>query len=189
MAGSGVEADRGDGSAVKADIADEAIRSPSFWGYMRMLDQVAEVMLELSAWAEGCPCHSCDAQFQGCTRHQRATVFRRTFDVDGCPLRTMRAPELASGIMKPLLGRLLTSVNTTLVLDPAISVLPPDTRASVLQDFAALRRHITFTFALKLGFWQQLPWILAGVAHVDPIIARKCGQRALFLADNIPDLA
>jgi hypothetical protein len=55
-AGGGQEEGNNDHS-VKAEIADAGISSPMFWGYMTMIDRVAEFMLALSSWAEGCACH------------------------------------------------------------------------------------------------------------------------------------
>jgi hypothetical protein len=54
-------------------------------------------------------------------------------------------------------------------------------RVVVMMDFAQARRHLKFDFKVKLSFWQQLPWILFGLAHCDLTIARWCGQRSLAL--------
>ena len=56
-----------------------------------------------------------------------------------------------------------------------------------MRDFAAVRRHIQFTFQLKLAYWSQLPWQLAGLAHVNFDIVRECARRCLELADLVPE--
>jgi hypothetical protein len=86
-----------------------------------------------------------------------------------------------------MIRRLLDVASTDLLLDPSISGLPPESRAVVLRDFAALRRHITFTMTLKLSFWNQLPWVLAGLAHKDISIARACARRALHVTAVVED--
>ena len=189
MGGREAEEDRGDGSSVRADVADITIRSSLFWGYMRMLDMVSEVMLALTAWCQGCPCHTGAPILQGASRLARAAIFRRAFDETGCPLRTMRAAEVASGAVGTFLRRLFSSVNTSVLLDPSVAGLAPDERAIVMRDFAAVRKHVLFTFSVKLAFWNQLPWCLAGVAHMDSAIARRCARRSLSLANEISDEA
>jgi hypothetical protein len=59
--GAGVQEGERDGdqnqSQAKVNVVDEAIKSPLFWAYMVMLDLVADALLELCSWAEGCACH------------------------------------------------------------------------------------------------------------------------------------
>ena len=98
MAGGSASHDKDNNDqSVKADLAHEVLVSDFWWAFMIMLDQVAEVLLALVEWAESCPCHYKMRDLEGKSRHHRSAVFRRTFLVDGCPLRTMQAAYMASG--------------------------------------------------------------------------------------------
>jgi hypothetical protein len=57
----------------------------------------------------------------------------------------------------------------------------------LLDDFGSARRSILFTVSAKLGHWQQLPWILCGVAHADERVARHCGRQALQIYAGLGD--
>ena len=53
---SGAKADGKDDRSLKVDVADEAIRSQTFWGYICMLDCVGSVFDVLARFGEGCVC-------------------------------------------------------------------------------------------------------------------------------------
>jgi hypothetical protein len=175
--------DDGNFQSVKADIADAAIKDPFFWAYANMLDRISEVLLAIAAWAEGCACHSGDPLLYGPTRHQRVRVFAaQTGGAAGtCPMKTRRAFELAAGGLWRLLRRFFQIVNTALLLDPLTAALSEEGRALILREFGNARRHIYFTFKVKCSFYQQLPWVLLGLAHYNVRKARACGRRALAL--------
>ena len=179
------EPEAGDVRGVKVQLADEAISSDMWWAYTVMLDGVSEALLEVANWAEGCPCHSKRPELRGRTRHLRVAAFQRALNTDTCPLRSMRAAELARVGVMPLLEPLFRSLNTALLLEPTIAALSAADKAIVVRDYAAIRRHIMFTFATKCAFWNQVPWVLAGLAHKDPAVARRCCRRALRCVDAI----
>ena len=179
------EPEAGDVRGVKVQLADEAISSDVWWAYTVMLDGVSEALLEVATWAEGCPCHSRQPQLQGRTRHLRVAAFQRVLNMDTCPLRCMRAAEMARVGVMPLLEPLFRSLNTALLLEPTIAALSAADKAMIVRDYAAIRRHIMFTFATKCAFWNQVPWVLAGLAHKDESVARRCCRRALRCVDAI----
>ena len=94
-----------------------------FFAYMVMLDKVAEVLLHISMWAESCPCHGSKPSLHGTQRHARAAAFKKGWDESGCPLRSMRAAELAAGYIFSLLNDLLDIVNSSLLQDPLVACL------------------------------------------------------------------
>jgi hypothetical protein len=75
--------------------------------------------------------------------------------------------------------------NVALLLDPVVAALPNEDKALLMRDFALLRRHILFTFKIKLAFWLQLPWAFAGLAHRNVAKARKLAEKLLRLAEKI----
>jgi hypothetical protein len=177
----------GDIHNAKANIVNEGICSNLFWAYMVMLDILADALLELCGWSEGCPCHENELRTLGHNRHARARHFRAKYNASGCIFRGMRAAEMAAGALLDKLRILLELANSVLLLAPTVATLSPVDKAIVLRDFAAARRHVTFTLTMKLGYWGQLPHVLAGLGHLDLDIARECGRRALDLATRILD--
>lgn len=146
-----------------------------------MITVVGDVMLGCMHWAEGCCCHRDDGRPQ--SRAMRVRRFQRTYGVElnGCPMRTRRAPEMASGSMPRLLADLFQHGSQLLLLSPEIAALDAEHRARVLREFGRARQHLRMTFAVKFSHWRQLPWICLGIAHPDRGVAEACGERALGL--------
>ena len=88
-------------------------------------------------------------------------------------MRTVRAPELASGCLRGMPGHLMDAASNAVLSDPGVVALGPGSSAHVLRDFAMLRRHATFTLHLKFGLWSRHPWVFAGLAHKLPEIASR----------------
>ena len=171
----------GEGEGCKIDIVDFAIGSELFWSYLKMADHLAEIILKLMMWAEGCPCHTrVSPFFEGPTRHQRPWQEHRR--QEHCAMEGRRASEMAAGDFNAFVRQLLDIVNGTLAISAWILILGPADRNKVMNDWAALRLHIRFTLDIKLAFWRQLPWILFGLAHANSDQAIACGKRALALA-------
>jgi hypothetical protein len=49
------------------------------------------------------------------------------------------------------------------------------------------QHHVNVALKLRLSFWQQLPWILFGIAHYLVEVARGCARRAMRLFAGTPD--
>ena len=162
-------------------VADEAIRSCWFWGYLEMVDAVAQCIQELGNWAESCPCHGGDVSLAAPTRHLRVRLFHQRVGLETCPMRTRRAPEMANWEMMRVLRRLLALVVPELILLPAIQACSEAEKNGIVLDFGCARRHILFHAQLKFGHWRALPWVLAGISHHDLGIAALCARRALDL--------
>ena len=115
------------------------------------------------------------------TRHQRVVRFRSRFgiDVDSCPMKTRRAPEMASNALQKFLRALFQHASPLLLALPCIAALSEQERGIVVRDFEQARQHLHMVFVLKLSHWRQLPWVLMGVAHPEADSARSCGRRAL----------
>jgi hypothetical protein len=174
-----------DKHGVKLTIVDEAIRSSYFWGYCSVVDIVGDALLQCMAWAEGCACHPGDEHR---TYFRRSRNFQHKYKVEfqGCPMRTRRAPEMASDGLVKHLRRVFSQGSEALLLLPPVAELSPNERAKLLREYGRARQHLAMTFSIKLAHWRQLPWILAGIAHPDRDIAKSCGERALQLYPSAP---
>ena len=80
-----------------------------------------------------------------------------------------------------LVRRDFEAVRYEVATQPETSGLPTHERPILLRDLASLRRHVYFTCTLKVSWWQQLPWVLFGIAHHREATARQCARRALQL--------
>ena len=56
-----------------------------------------------------------------------------------------------------------------------------------MSDFARGRSHVAYCIRVKLSFWRQLPWALAGLGHESESVATRRGERALALYHSAPD--
>ena len=81
-----------------------------------------------------------------------------------------------------MVRRLLELSARMLEFELAAEGTGPADIAEIVRDFANLRRYVHFIFVVKCTHWQQLPWILFGVAHSNIAIARQCCKRALQLS-------
>lgn len=171
---------------VKLTSVNEAIDSNLFWGYLNMIDVVGQVIMECMAWCEGCSCH--DSAGPTRTRHQRVVSFRSKYgvDVDSCPMKTRRAPEMACNALQKFLRGLFQHASPLLLALPCIAALSEQERGIVVRDFEQARQHLHMVFVLKLSHWRQLPWVLMGVAHPEADSARSCSRRALSLFSAAP---
>ena len=89
------------------------------------------------AWAEDCLCYIDKADLRGASRHHRATGFKHRFDSTGCPMRTMRAPELATNKLRDLLVNLLNEEHANFLLDPTTARLTEAEQSVVVRDYAS----------------------------------------------------
>ena len=56
----------------------------------------------------------------------------------------------------------------------------------VMHDFATSNTLILLQLQIKLGFWQQLPYLCFGLAHRDQATARRCLEkgRAMYASST-----
>eukprot|EP00959_Pyramimonas_sp_CCMP1952_P054162 1133087-Pyramimonas_sp.AAC.1 len=59
-----------------------------------------------------------------------------------------------------------------------IYFLSVEQQLKILEDFEAGRAHILMHLDIKTSVWQQLPLLLCGLGHWDPVQARSCAHRA-----------
>ena len=166
---SGQDAQGGEASRVMSvEVIEQALTSNLFYAYARTMAGVAEALEHMQRRCESCPCphHPTDSA--------KAT----------CPLRTRRGPELAAGSMPELLHSSFEYVSAALLAHPCMANLAEGEHQLILTDFQRARQHLVLATQIKLGFWQQLPYVLFGLGHKDAATQRQCAARALQLFDS-----
>ena len=164
---------------VNLQAVDEAIHSDYFWGSLRVLLPVARIQSEATKFVNGCPCHT---PFEG-----KMTSKEFQDLSDRCPLKGRRCPELASGDFFQLLQTLfeIAASRIELELPKGLSKLEV---AQLMKDFEKARQHLLTTYVLKLTFWSQPPFLLAGIAHWDPAKRVECVRKCLDSTVRHPKL-
>ena len=149
--GRGQHQDREDDGAqhcISLDTVNEAITFTSFWAYASMIALVGSVLQSISGWSEGCPCHDWDPQLHAATYWRRRVARQWLLGKKACPMATRRAPECAAGALFSMAANLFNIAQADFLLRPDILGFCEDTRAVVLRDLEALRRHVRFTASL-----------------------------------------
>ena len=149
----------------EVEVVDEAINDPLFWDALRVLTLLAKLVIESIVWSESCSCHG-DLDWENCTSEERARW-------RSCPLRGMRASDLAAG----LFFRHFANLAATYAIDLAGALsrdLTPQQRGILIQDFEQGRAHLFAAFTLRLSPWQQPHLLVFGCAHQDPNVALRC---------------
>ena len=141
--------------------ADKAIRSPFFWAYGKFILLIQGVLNDISTWAEACPCHG--------------------FSKADCCLKGRRAPECAGGIFKTFLDRtvvtaasLFTAVSSGLTEAKKVDLLNREWNCAVDLIFCEIQ--------LKTAQWEQLPWMLCGLA-LEGEAGRAVGRKVVEMMD------
>ena len=162
----------------------EAIKSPFVWAYAAMVLLLGEVVVSMTALAESCVCHSSPDLNMFEKGAKSKDYFRRKakqFDSgeEICPNSGKQAPAFAAGRAIEYLEHLLNLCEGK-VLEHA-SLLDASEQSKLLRDFSKGRSHLIMFISARLRFWQQLPYILCGLAHHDRKAALETGKRALAL--------
>ena len=150
--------DEDDSHNVRVDLVDEAITSPLWWAYIKMLAKFAYVQVTLLKWAESCPCHW-GLPYK---KEEVPRSLRKLWDT--CPMRGRRAAELANGDFMTTIQELFEETAASLMLQMPRD-LSADDRYMVVQDFERGRCQLLYTFTLKMTHWSEPPWLLCGIAH------------------------
>ena len=168
--GSNQTEDAGEGEAsrqLSLEIVNAALTSDLFVAYSHAMRSIAETILHIQRWSESCPCkaHSSDKAKQT------------------CPLKTRRAPELASGEFWIKMGSVFDVAHGSLLAHRSLAILPEAEKQLVLADFSAARQHVDLSLRVKLSHWRQLPYVLFGLGHESFAVRQRCAKRSLQLYD------
>lgn len=129
--------------------ADKGIRSDMFWCYNRFICLVAGSLETLSAWTEGCDCHS-DCQAKGYHARRRkiaekilasasgvqaedANVHDKQGQQPNCCLKGRRATEFATGQFELYIEELHSITREQ--IEHTAGSLPPDQRSILVGDW------------------------------------------------------
>jgi hypothetical protein len=166
----------------------QTMKDNMFFVYGEAMLLLHDVVLELTCWSEGCPCHPIAESGQGRShRSWKRLDARRRQELGGaaCPMEGRRAPELAAGALRDMMSHLGSLKLGTLACARRRQLSDEQWR-EVVTDFEHGRAHMQTLLAIKLSAWDRLPWLLCGLAHHDEGVARSCAARAALLFDSTP---
>ena len=152
----------------EADTLQEALESNLFFGYLDMLLLLHKAVQHLRAWTEGCECHGRVAHLGG----DGQDMYQK------CPLRSLRAAEVACGDLSQLMKTTFSLVEGQLLRCCRVPT-SPDEWGQIVHDLKQGLAGVSAILALKLQCWQELPWIACGLAHYNEQKAMYCCQAAL----------
>ena len=194
-----------DDDDVDQGLLQESICSECFWAYSRMLLCMHAVLDDVTAWCEGCPCHTehglgrsegfeirdgpLGAEQQDLsTGRGYAYVLgwvRNKVMHSSCPMRGRRSSELAAGDLQQLLKERISSQSVSLQAWLTES-LTPDERTTLIHDFTEGLNQIAVVLDLKMRFWGQLPWKLCALGHVDQTKAQAVALEIIEAFESNP---
>ena len=164
-----------------------ALHCSWFRAFLDLVVRVGRIFQELAAWSEECPCHRhLQATYRG---HVPAAVTRAEFGSESstsrlsCPLRGCNAPEMAAGAVRDLLDGACEGVASSLAAAWR-SQLSREEWRQLLAELDKAKGHIAQLVIMKTQHWQELPWLLCGLAHADESAARRVTAAALDKFDS-----
>jgi hypothetical protein len=141
----------------KSEICDFAIKDPTWWGYLTMLEHLASLLRSCHHWAEWCGCHEkavlASKDLPGELRHDLMKVWAK------CPRRGCRGADLAAGEFLELVHKMGGVLAAQLVMSLPADITEQQRRVLV-TEFESGRGHLSFYFTLKLSHWTEPPWVL-----------------------------
>ena len=167
-------------NAFDCSTITQIVRDPAWWATAAMLLELHRIGNIASAWGSSCPCHEwltqepesradpvCFAMTQALLRVREALPLdHATSSGDGfafaCPLKGKRAPELAAGMLKPVVEKHVQSSMSEVLV--ACSDVALAQREKIINDFTLGVDHVRMTLEIKTGHWATLPWMIAGFA-------------------------
>lgn len=156
---------------------DQALCDDFWWSSLPFLNEIYDVVRRSFTWAESCPCHFGEWEFDGIVSAEARKVW------SGCPMRGRLLPELACGdfqeVLKALLDKKLASLRLSL---PAS--LDHGERARLAKEFELGRMHFIFALTLKLAAMEEPPRMIFWLAHHDEAKAKAMLQRCLACLCN-----
>ena len=149
---------------VNLTAVDSAICSDFFWDALRVMGAISKVQLHLLVWSESCPCHH-GLDWDSATRAQKHRWSK-------CPMRGRRGPELALGVFFDEFAMVAATLSVDLLASFS-RLLTEAERLALVQDFEQGHAHLLFMYSVRLGHWEQQPWMLFGTAHPNPDLSRE----------------
>jgi hypothetical protein len=191
--GVAADADASGDAAFNTASLQQVLRDDWFHAYMDMLMHLDEVLQSMYAWAEQCPCHRhLQQQYR---QHVPISVSRREFGAFAethpqlsCPLRGCNAPELAAGVLPEMLDKSFAAGVAALAA-AWLSRLSNRQWSDLVGEMDRGKAQTLYIVTLKTQHWQELPWLLCGLAHTDETVARTIAVNILQKYDSWPTAA
>ena len=190
-------------SKLNIPLLTRSIRSKEWWGYTMMIHKLHSSVGKLTAWCEGCVCHSwmrqarqahtADSPLEVPEQVIRLEECRRLLqlkngDGDGrhflCPMSGKRAPEMARGEYLDVIRSSVQEQRVALLTE--VGDVSSESLDSILSDFDLGLHRLEEIAKVKFGFWSQLPWMLASLADWSEGRARVSAQKILAAFDSQP---
>ena len=169
---------------IDPNMLTKTMRSNLFFAYMDALLGLHRCVEKIGAWSEGCYCH----EFMAGERISGTSAYYDTRDFDtfkGCAVKCMRAPECAAGEIMNMFEERVRRAKLHLATNSQ-PFLSQDEWAEIMKMLDSGIALIRGILSVKVSFWQELPWILCGLAHFREEVARSCCALAVSLWDKIP---
>ena len=108
----------------------------------------------------------------------------RTVHDGACILAGKRAPEMATGRWKELMGELVEELRPQVLMDTL--ALPEQDQESILNDFEHGVSYVQMVLDIKLAHWTELPWQLCALATDVPGDRPEAAKRILNTFEKLP---
>eukprot|EP00974_Lingulodinium_polyedra_P091046 8828103-Lingulodinium_polyedra.AAC.1 len=142
------------------ELLTDTLKSNWFFAFMDTLLALHQTLQSLASWSEGCFCH----EFMvGHPQHgrPRTSSYQVTCSFDtfeACPLKCLRAPELAAGAVLRKFSE-FAEVHLRELRAQAELHLTVDELGALDAEYHTGIAVIEALLRVKTGFWQKLPWI------------------------------
>lgn len=187
--------ERNDDAVLDLDLVTAAVTSPSWFAYGQMILHLHEIANSISGWGSGCACHewlrphkqSSDSPWESALSAVRQSLGLES-GLDGlsfqCPLAGKRAPELASGaLLKVICERIDDAFPKVLVESAGAG---PEHQEQILSDFNLGTGYIKLVVELKLGHWNDFPWVLCKLGLPGDAARQQGAADMLATFDSLP---
>ena len=168
----------------------EAVKSAQWKVYGQMILRLHQIANFISSWGSGCPCHhwpSTSNKYMQALDDALHSLGHPT-DADGprcaCILAGKRAPEMATGRWKELMGELVEELRPQVLMDTL--ALPEQDQESILNDFEHGVSYVQMVLDIKLAHWTELPWQLCALATDVPGDRPEAAKRILNTFEKLP---
>jgi hypothetical protein len=159
--------------SVRAAKAYDAMSNVEWWGFMHVLQKLACLLGFVMDWFHACPCHPYDF----CTDND----IKR--EMDGCPMRGMRASDLATGVLEPFIQRVATSVYSELL--NSLQNLSSEQRRKVLVNWFVGKDFVYVEICLRIQCYGELPLKVMCLGHLSMDEVRTGLAICVLLFDNL----
>ena len=154
-----------------AELMEEAVKDPTWWLKIYVLDVLFSVLREAQRWARGCPCHY-DALKVGGVPHALQVFWRK------CCSNGMRLAEVVSGDFLEMF-RDLCGVCLSKCLLSCGAHIPAEDKKVILCELECGRATLLYSISVKVLPLMQPPYLLCGLVHHLNDRVRRALERCL----------